>query len=349
MPLLKTNIFFFIFLAMITIFSHRGVDRYQQIGPELLTDNWIANVSGNGRVDSIKNQWTLFSSDPQVGASIHQDIPFVAPGTVLLLSAEVKSDHVVPGKNPWNLARLILVQNDGTRDLWDLPLIVAYLTGTHDWENYRNFFYITPETQSIRVIAELKRTTGTLQIRNPQLYPVSETERYLWTRDIILFSWGAFFLSLIGSCLFISRKTLIFRALLVSAFIAIIIGTALPGDIKDQILDEIETQIHADNQSFKAIIPWDLSKVGHFCFFFFLGSILCLMLAKKPIVHVMTIILMLAGGTEFAQIYIDGRTPLVADFLIDAVGGLSGIIVTRLFGKNKTIGPLERGNSFNRQ
>src|SRR5687768_8475653 len=130
MPLLKTNIFLFIFLAVATFASLIWINRYQQVGPELLTHNWIAEVSGGNRINITENELTLFSNNPQAGASIHQNLPMIEHGTVLIFSAEVKCDNVVPGKKPWNLARLMLVQNDGEEDRWDLPLLIASLTGT---------------------------------------------------------------------------------------------------------------------------------------------------------------------------------------------------------------------------
>ncbi|WP_297324330.1 VanZ family protein [Nitrosomonas sp.] len=331
MPLLKTNSFLFILLVVATFACQIWVDRYQQVGPELLTGNWSAKVSGDDRIDVVDNELTLFSSDPRTGASVHQYLPPIEQGAVLMFSAEVKCDNVVPGKKPWSLARLILVQNDGEEDRWDLPLIVTSLTGTHDWKSYHNFFYMTPETQSVRVIAELNQSTGSLQVRNMQLYPVSETQAYLWIRNIILISWGAFFLLLVGSCLFADKRSTLARILLASAFISIVIGTSLPGYMKDSVSHQVETQIDAESPAFKTIIPWDLSKVWHVCFFFLLGLILGLMLKKQPVVQITVVILMMAGGTEIVQLYIDGRTPLVTDFFIDSAGGMVGILLIRLF------------------
>ncbi|HQV89247.1 MAG TPA: VanZ family protein [Nitrosomonas sp.] len=43
----------------------------------------------------------------------------------------------------------------------------------------------------------------------------------------------------------------------------------------------------------------------------------------------------MAGGTEIAQLYIEGRTPLVSDFFIDAAGGVTGMILIRAFVSNQ--------------
>jgi|CXWL01.1.fsa_nt_gi hypothetical protein len=341
MPLLKTNILLFIFLAVATLISHTWVDRYEQDGPELLTDNWSTRASKNSRADITENELTLFSSESRISVSIHQEIPRVEPDAVLKLSAEVKTDDVVAGEKPWNQARLLLVQNDGKKDRWDLPSLVVSLTGTSDWERYHNAFTIDPETKRIRVVAQLNQSTGLFQVKNIQLHAVSEAQAFTWIRNIIFGSWGAFFLLLVGSCLFMGRKTVLFRTLLVSVFICIIIGTTIPGNVREQVSHEIKTQMHAESHTIQAVIPWDLSKVWHFCFFSFLGLILCLMMAKESTIQLMALILLLAGGTEIVQLYIDGRSPLFTDFFIDAAGGLSGIALIRLIGTNKNTGHFE--------
>jgi VanZ family protein len=337
MPLLKTNVFLFILLTITTFASHVGINRYQQIGPDLLTGNWTTRASGGNRINITENELTISSGNPHAGAMIYQNLSAIEHGSVLLFSAEVKCDNVVRGKKPWHVARLILVQNDGKKDRWDLPLILAALTGTHNWDSYQNFFYITPETQAIRVAAELNQSTGSLQIRNVRLYPVNETQAYLWVKNIILFSWGAFFLLLVGSCLFAEKRSTLFRVLLASAFIAIVIGTSLPGYLKTSVMYQVEDQIDDISPTFTDIVPWELTKIWHACIFFLLGLALGLMIKKAPFSQVMVIILMMAGGTEIAQLYIDGRTPLVSDVFIDSAGGLAGILLIRLFSRYKAI------------
>lgn len=335
MPLIKTNCFLFFLLAAATLISHTWVNQYEQTGPELLMTQWKFKKAESNRVDITKNGLNLSANDAKTGVSTRQDLPLVNSGTTLLISADVKSTNVVAGEKPWNLARIILAQNDGEKDRWDLPSTVVALTGTTDWKHYRSAFTISPETKNIRLLAQLNQSTGSFQIKNLQVYPVHVNQAYIGARDTILFAWGAFFLLLAGSCLFIRGKTVFFRALLLATFIVIIAGISLPGDLKNQVSDEIKIQIDAESESFKTAIPWDLSKVWHFCFFFLFGLVLCLMMTKEPIIQVAVIILMLAGGTEMVQLYIDGRSPLITDFFIDAAGGLLGIILIKVIGVNK--------------
>lgn len=56
-----------------------------------------------------------------------------------------------------------------------------------------------------------------------------------------------------------------------------------------------------------------------------------MILRDRKIFDFFAVIVMLACGTELIQIYIDGRTPLFSDVLIDISGGLLGIALAKLF------------------
>jgi hypothetical protein len=329
---LITNIFFFSILSVVTIVTHAVVNRYEKSGPDLLTKQWTISPPEKiqtRRVNISENFMILFSGDSKTGINVHQDLSSIEHGTVLKFSADIKCDAVQQGKKPWNRARLLLVQNDGKKDRWDLSHAVASLAGTFDWENYHGFFTINTETEKTRVVAQLSQSIGSFELKNIQLYPVSETRVFTWVRNGILFSWGAFFLLLIGSCFIMGQETIIFRVLLASAFIAIIIGTTMPGEMRNQVSNEIKTRIDAENITTGQAKPWDLSKIAHFSFFALFGLILCLMMTEALVIHAMIIILILAGGTEMAQFFIDGRSPLFTDFFIDSVGGLFSIVLIR--------------------
>jgi len=320
-------------LAAATVFTHTRVDRYEKTGPDLLTGQWMGRPPENSpsrRADVKENAIALFSDDPKAGVNIYQEISGLDPGTILEFFADMKCEDVKPGEKPWNRARLLLVQNDHKKDRWDIPHLVASLAGTLGWETYRVFFPIHPETKKIRVIAQLSQSTGLLELKHIRLYPVSQARVYTWIRDGLLFLWTAFSFLLIGSCFVMGQKRMVLRVLLVSALIAIVFGTTMPGEMRTQVLNDIKTWVnpepHPGNSSPD---QWDLSKIGHFCFFAVFGLILCLMMPMVAAFQVMIIILLLAGGTETAQFLIDGRTPLLGDFFIDAAGGFSGIMLIR--------------------
>jgi len=319
-------------LAVSTVVSHAVVDRYEKCGPDLLTKQWTVSPPENSqtrRADISDNTILLFSGDPKTGINVFQEFLKAGQGIILKFSADLKCDDVQPGEKPWNRARLLLVQNDRKKDRWDLPHQVASLAGTTDWENHVNFFTIPPEIEKMSAVAQLSQSTGSFELKHIQLYPVRQATVFTWVRNGILFSWAAFSVLLIGSCFVMGRESRISRILLVFAFIAILIGTTMPGEMKAQVSNEIKTRIHSEIHTVGEANPWELSKVAHFCFFALFGLVLCLMMTKAPALHVMIIILLLAGGTEMAQFFIDGRSPLFSDFFIDAAGGFFSIILIR--------------------
>lgn len=332
MPTLKTHGILFLIMTCATLLLHEWIPPYLPDGGELLTGNWSAQTTQAGRIDIEDGTITLHSTDAQVDTGVVQYIAPIAPGTILMLSADARSTAVVAGTRPWHQARLLLVQHNGHRNRWDLPITAISLSGTQPWENHRAYFTVAPDTQHIRVLAELSHATGSLQLKNIHLASVSEHPTYVWIQSGLLISWGLLFLLLLGTCLSISRHTFLMRLTLAFAFASIIIGTTLPSKIKNQISEEVTTQIHAERPAFKALVPWDLSKVWHVVVFFLLGLVLKATMKQPWFIHLLILIL-LATGTELAQLFISNRSPLVTDSLIDVAGGFGGLILMTLFNR----------------
>lgn len=227
------------------------------------------------------------------------------------------------------------MQHDGKKDRWDRPHLVSTLIGTEAWGSYRSFFTVGSPTEKMRVIAQLGQCTGSFQLRNLHLVPVTQTPFYLWVKAGILSLWGVFSIFLLRACFLHGQKQRVLQVMLFLALVAIIIGTTLPGEMRNQVSNEVKSQIQATGEVFKKTtgevfkqkVSWDLSKVGHFCFFAVFGLILAFLMNRKFVLPVLIHILLLAGGTEMAQFFVDGRTPLLRDFAIDAAGGLSSIIL----------------------
>lgn len=318
---------FFILLAVVTLLAHFHIERFQSTGAELLTTSWSTRASAKSQIDISKDFIRISSNDPKMVTSAFQYLQHVPHGQLVIFSAEIKSHNVIKGTHPWNTARVAITQKiDGIRDQY-LPLAIQSLIGTNEWKTYQEHFYIPPDAKTVRFSVEMHHATGSFEIRNWRLYPAIQLTPYSWSRDIILYTWGGFFMVLIGSCFYTQRKKLLLHFLLISFFAAIIIGVSLPGDIKTFIFENIDIQIDNANPLFSpiSVLPWDLSKVGHFVFFLGFGLVLRLTASDTSTWKVLTIIVMMACGTELIQIYIDRRTPLLSDVLIDTMGGTLGV------------------------
>ncbi len=317
------KIILFTCLALVTVVCHAYIERYEKTGHEMLSDHWIAYTSKDTKARIKKNELYLSSLNKNRGVSVQQNILNFVNGSILELSADIKCADVVPGKKSWHRARFLLVQNNGSKNMWNTSHVVAALAGTKKWKRYRNFFKIKHGIKKLIVYAQLVHSTGSLWLKNIQLVPVSQTNIYLWAKGTILASWALFALFLIGSCMYYGKKVIVLQIFLVFVFIAIIAATTISGDLKMRILNGIKSLVHG--------LPFNLSKTGHFCFFALFGLVLSIFLDHGLFFTVMLNILLVAGGTELAQFFIDGRTPMMWDFLIDSSGGLTGMALCRLF------------------
>lgn len=327
---LRIHCFLFFVLAAITLISHQEIAQYEPIGPDLLTDKWNIQTPPNGRVEITENGLMLQSAAEQVNVGAYQYVALPSPGTLLKLSAEIRSADVKLGQKSWQQARLVLVQNNGQKDDWSLPHTAAALFGSHDWKKSHGIFTVSTETQRIKVLAQLNQVSGFFQLRNIRLYPVSESSMFPAVRNIVIGAWVAFFLFLVGSCLLMREASIVARLLLVLLIFSIVVGTSIPGEIKQGVSDDVMTQISAGSGQFITNIPFDLSKLWHFGFFVLLGVLLGWVMTGASLFSIMIVVLMVAGGTELAQLYIEGRTALITDFFLDAFSGILGLVLIRM-------------------
>lgn len=337
MPLFRFNLLFFTLLSIATLLAHFFIERFQPTGDELLTNQWKTRTSNKSRIDLGEEHIQIFSDDPKIKVSAFQFLPQTLHDQLVLFSAEIRSHDIIEGTKPWHTGRVSIMQKNDDENNPFIPLSITSLIGTNEWKKYQDHFQIPKESMVLFSI-ELYRAIGLLEARNVHLYPVEEIQAYTWSKRIILSSWGIFFALLIGSCYFAEQKNIFLQLLLIVFFALIAIGTSMQGDIKDIIFDAIDFQLNNSSSILQSLnlSSMDLSKIGHFIFFLGLGFILAMILRDRKIFDFFAVIVMLACGTELIQIYIDGRTPLFSDVLIDISGGLLGIALAKLFCFKKT-------------
>jgi len=259
-----------------------------------------------------------------------QTILPVISGSILELSADIKCKNVKPGVESYNRARLILMQYDRDGRWLNLSHQVASIYGTHEWDSYNKYFIINPETNKIIVSAELCHCTGSLWIKNIHLYPVIQTHAYTYFKIIILVIWAIYFIILLGPCFINIKNNIVIRITLVLVFILIIIGVTIPSDMKFQITDYANELINSLGVVSEGYFTLDLAKIGHFFFFFLFGLVFSLLQKDESDTMVIINILLLAGSTEIMQLFIDGRSFLLWDVIIDLNGAFYGFILSKL-------------------
>ena len=315
----------FVVLAVCTLCCHRFIDQYETIGADLLTNDW--QIIGNGKqsVRVLDDGFCLVSISAEKSVSIKQELKTFKPGSKLKLSSFIRFDDVVQGAKSWNRARLLLLQNDGIKDRWDLCHSVASLKGSGDWGCYEAVFPIAAFAKKVTVVAQLSRCSGSFELKDIQLIPVKQTWAYTWAARCLLGAWGCFAVIFLWNCLSAVRFQNGLKIIAVGLFILILIGTCMPIEIKKDVSQTIVTYVNQAAHSMEAYLPRDYSKIGHFLLFSLLGITMAGLTGHFSFGAVFLNILMVASGTELAQFFIEGRSPLIKDFLLDACGGSIGV------------------------
>ena len=117
---------------------------------------------------------------------------------------------------------------------------------------------------------------------------------------------------------------------LLLVFILIIIGVTIPADMKFQISGFANDLINMLSVVSEGYFTLDLAKIGHFFFFFLFGLVFSLLQKDESDTMVIINILLLAGSTEIMQLFIEGRSFLLWDVIIDLNGAFYGFIISKL-------------------
>ncbi|GBE12984.1 vanZ like family protein [bacterium BMS3Abin13] len=186
----------------------------------------------------------------------------------------------------------------------------------------------------------MSRCRGEFFVKDLGLYEVKETTIYTWVKWLIRVAWILFIFVLLVPGLKGSGSTLL-KIFIVLTVLGIVIGTTLPGqvkkDLKEAITQKIETYTApvmtkakeyavGTTQYANVKLDIDITKIAHFCLFALLAFLLLLKDSSRSIRLILLELFMLACATECMQFYIDGRSPLVTDVVIDMAGGVVGMV-----------------------
>jgi VanZ family protein len=100
--------------------------------------------------------------------------------------------------------------------------------------------------------------------------------------------------------------------------------------MKFQITDYANELINSLGVVSEGYFTLALAKIGHFFFFFLFGLVFSFLQKDESDTMVITNIVLLAGSTEIIQLFIDGRSFLLWDIIIDLNGALYGFILSKL-------------------
>lgn len=353
------KIFLFVLLCTLTACSILLIDKYQAVGEQLLlnpdfTDElqaWQVRQTPLANVKVRDNVLELKSDSLEGNVQVWQEVSAVLNGAKVRLKASLKTEDVNGNGKSWSRARLLLIQPHQWQGRYFAYHVVAALSGTHDWQTYSKVF-TTVRNRGSQVRIQLPNSQGAFFVKDLSLYRVEEQVVYRWGKWLFIALWISFIALLFVPVLKAKRNVVPFIA--APILFLIVIGTAMTGSIKNQLkyalLSKLEKYIVPIQEAvwkvgyrlhFEPVSP-DITKVAHFLLF---GAFTFMFVFGNPDrskVRQMGDIFMLACATECIQFYIDGRSPLFSDVLIDMAGGLTALVLYMLLMK---VGLFKRMNA----
>ena len=333
----------FFILSAATLLLGSGFERYQPKGSELLENTSFAgqaaswNISGPAGSVVVEEGGAirLHSVDPTQNISVTQRVADPGRFRLLRLSADLRTEKVVPGEKGWETARLILSSHDGKGQWLPVPHQVARLTGTTPWRHYAEVFEVSARADQVRATAQLSRARGTLWVRNLSLRQVIERPLYGYLRAGGFGLWGVFLAWLLAPYA-LRRGGPVGKGLMLMVVVAILWGTLMPGSLKMRLLAEGKSLAHDIAEAVSPPVApavtepptgfrFDVGKLGHLGLFALLAMVLAAAFPRESHKILMLDLMLLAGATEQLQVFIEGRTPMMLDFGIDTVGVFLGL------------------------
>lgn len=291
----------------------------------------------------------------------------------VLVTAEAKSDRIVPGREGWETGRIQVNSFDSQgRYLWYWPGLVADVSGTTDWRPFREVIPVTGDLTAAYLVIYNGAQSGVMSVRNLQVAGAVERPAFAVLRPILIVSWAL--LGLWGAWLLVrTRRRAVPRAALLGLMAAALAGILTPqpylgyvsAPIEDLIKsvlvhpavptptaqdDAAETRGTTDRENGRAettrtlpasreagAFELSLKQAGHFAVF------ACLVVALGwAFPHLSGFapgfyLLLFAVATESLQLFLITRSARMIDLAIDAAGILVGLgaltLLRRLTGR----------------
>ncbi len=344
----------FSLLTLATFCTTAFIEQYQNTGPQILTNadfasdlsKWEFHKGYNDTITVKDGVVSLQSEDPASSVSLYRIIPNTFSGKTLQLRGLLHSKDIVAGEKPYNKARLLLVQYRHERANWKRPHTVIALEGTNDWQDVKAGFTISEDCSEFRIIIQMSRCRGEFFLKDLSLHQIEETILYGWIKWLIRGAW-IFFICFLFLSYLKSDRIIVSKLPVLITVAAILIGTAMPATVKNNIKRAIDYEltpktktIHThivlakDNLSQlawlqTAIKQIDITKIAHFALFALLVLILRYNNPTLSRRRLLFDIFLLACATELNQFFVENRSPLITDVIIDMAGAGTGVLLSR--------------------
>ena len=353
------KIVFFLILSVGTILTYDRVDKYIENPEQILTNpaftdglqGWQVDVPATASVTANPGFVRLQANEARSSVRLSQSLDPLKIGKRVVLRGKIKAVGIQGGKQGWEKGRIVLFQYIDGKAIYSTPHLLAALDGTHDWEEYSVVIPVLSGVSEALVVIQLNHCIGELQFSGLSLFQVEDNPGYQRARWMVFAGWAIFLGCVFAPGLLGPYTGRLRPALILLVCLAILLGTTVPGGIKNDAKYELLNQAHsyasqvvelggpsahtlAQELKKEKWLKIDITKVAHFLLFAVLGGLLYVRQDQCAVWSIFVDSGILACSTEFLQLFVDDRSALVGDVLIDLAGvGCAVLLLRVVFGR----------------
>jgi hypothetical protein len=336
---LATLVLAAILLAFSTILTFAYLPRYQEDGRPILANadfrqgfrDW--QLEGLVTLDETELGLAILQNrDPERAVFLRRTIELPPGRTYLRLGADIATSRVAEGREPWQAARVYLVQQtrEGER-LWNQPNRLVELIGTTSRQHYEAVLEVPGTIPKAVLGIELAYATGRMEIANLELEVVEERPLFRLVATLLICGW-----SLLGfrvtHRLYHGIRDRRVRSWLLVTLALLAGGVFMPSVVRQEIIDSLASGFGlrlADPDAF-----------GHALAFALLAFLVRSGRPRDPLLLHLACWLLVGAATEVLQLFTPDRDAQAGDWLMDALGSTAGLVVAEVtLGLRRRLAP----------
>jgi len=316
-------------LALLTILTFAYLPRYEDNGRPILANADFRDGFRGWQLEGLVSlderelgRATLQNRDRARAVRLRRTVELPPGRTSLRLRAEIATSRVERGEEPWQSARVYLVQQtpDGTQ-LWNQAHLLVDLIGTTARQRYEAVFEIPGTIPTVALGIDLAYATGSMEIAGLDLAVVDERALFRLAATLLVCGWSLLAFWVVDG-LYHGIGAPLVRRWLLATLALLAVGVFMPAVVYQELIDGLASGFGLD-------LP-EPGAFGHAAAFGLLALLLRIGRSRDPLLVHLSCWLLLAAVTEVLQLFTPDREPEAGDWLIDATGTTAGLLLAEL-------------------
>lgn len=316
-------------LMLLTIATFAYLPRYELPG-EPLIDNldfqdgfrgW--ETAGIITLDEVElGRAILQNRNPERAVYLRRTIELPPGRTAVLLSADVASTQVRRGEEPWQTARIYLVQETRAGEwVWNQPNRLVELVGDSRRHHVAHVFEIPATIDRVMLGIELPYATGQFAIADLRLAVVDELPGFRLAATLLVAGWSLLGAWVVWRVMSGLRSPKV-RVLLGATATLLALGAFMPSTIRQHVIDSFGSGLGLDTVS-----P---DTLGHAVAFALLALLVRSGRRHDPLLLHLAGWLLAGAALEVLQLLTADRSPEASDWFADAAGAVLGLTLAEI-------------------